>query len=260
MKLGISYPVFEGEELLEYTLGSIRSEVDFISVVWQKTSYFGKSASPSLESTLKSLRGRGLIDVLCCYEQDRGKTVKGNELAVRNCGLGLAREAGCTHHISADVDEMYLGSQLGYAKSLAVGCDCLVVPLANYYRRPYWRVFPDQGHVVPLIYGVCCEHDMGVDFPFVVDVTRRLRGVGVCRLLGEGEFLVHHMTYVRRDIRKKLENSPTGSFYKLDKFVVDFDKYELGGRLCIAPDLINRRTVLVENIFGIKEDVWERHQ
>lgn len=70
---------------------------------------------------------------------------------------------------------------------------------------------------------------------------------------------MHHMTYVRKDMAKKLRNSMTGHLYEIDKFVDDFDKYQLGERLVVAPDFLTRRTVLVDNIFNIEES-WQHNQ
>lgn len=39
MKLGVCYMVFDGEELLKSAITSLRKEVDFVSVTWQKISY-----------------------------------------------------------------------------------------------------------------------------------------------------------------------------------------------------------------------------
>ena len=41
MNLGVSYNVFDGEELLEGSIFQIRNEVDYISVVYQSISNFG---------------------------------------------------------------------------------------------------------------------------------------------------------------------------------------------------------------------------
>ena len=38
MRLGASYSVFDSEELLEYSIKSIRKNVDYISVVYQTVS------------------------------------------------------------------------------------------------------------------------------------------------------------------------------------------------------------------------------
>ena len=40
MKLGVSYNLYDGEELLRASIRSIRSEVDFVTVVYQEVSGF----------------------------------------------------------------------------------------------------------------------------------------------------------------------------------------------------------------------------
>ena len=56
MKLGVSYNVFDGEELLESSIKSIRSEVDYISVVYQTVSNFGNQCSEELIPLLNRLK------------------------------------------------------------------------------------------------------------------------------------------------------------------------------------------------------------
>ena len=43
MKVGISYNLFDGEELLEASIKSVRDNVDYISIVYQTESNFGKN-------------------------------------------------------------------------------------------------------------------------------------------------------------------------------------------------------------------------
>jgi hypothetical protein len=56
MRLGISYNVFDGEELLESSIKLIRDNVDFISVVYQTTSNFGNQCSEELVPLLHRLK------------------------------------------------------------------------------------------------------------------------------------------------------------------------------------------------------------
>ena len=42
-KLGISYSVWDGEELLEQSIKQIRPVADYINVVWQKLSWYGRA-------------------------------------------------------------------------------------------------------------------------------------------------------------------------------------------------------------------------
>ena len=55
MKLGISYNLFDGEELLEYSINSVRDSCDHINVVYQKISNWGEPCSKDLEDILHDL-------------------------------------------------------------------------------------------------------------------------------------------------------------------------------------------------------------
>lgn len=253
MKLGISYMVFDGVELLEYAIKSVRSQVDFVSVVYQNVSYFGDKAEPNLEETVFRLKSNNLIDELVHYESDLTINHKINELNIRNFGLSLSKEAGCTHHISSDVDELYVSSQLEYAKEMMKNdYDYSIIPIINYYKHPTYQIFPSQQQVVSFIHSVDNMYDLTISLPFNIEITRRLKNSDNYKLFREEEVVVHHMSYVRKDIRRKLNNSSNSKFYrKLDKFIDDFNKYKLGDRVCISPDFLNRKTILVDNIFNI---------
>lgn len=257
MKLGISYAVFDGDELLEYAIRSIRDVVDFVSVVWQSVSYFNQPAPCGLLSRLQKLN---LIDEIVHHDQDFTIGGKANELNIRNTGVRLSAAAGCTHHISADVDEFYQPDQLSHVKHMAGGRDCIIVGLTNYYKRPTYQIVPDQNHLVSFIHPVDNMYSMSARFPVRIEITRRLNRSDRYLIIPKEKFVIHHMTYVRKNIRRKLENSPTGQMVNIDKFVAAFDKYHLGDRLCIAPDFCNRKTVLAPNIFNIEDHTWEHHQ
>ena len=60
MKLGISYNVFDSEELLEGSINQIKKLASFISVVYQKKSNYGNDCSDNLENVLFDLKDRDL--------------------------------------------------------------------------------------------------------------------------------------------------------------------------------------------------------
>ena len=64
MILGASYNIFDGEELLEGSIKSIRDKVDYVSVVYQNVSNFNNNASENLDVVLKKLKDEKLIDEL----------------------------------------------------------------------------------------------------------------------------------------------------------------------------------------------------
>lgn len=256
MKLGISFMVFDGEELLEFATKNIRKNIDFISVTYQTTSYFGNSANSDLIPLLNHLKENQLIDELIFFEPDLSLNPKKNELKLRNLGLSASRKAGCTHHISADVDEFYDCEQLEYAKSIMEkeDYDFSVAYLDTYYKDPTFLVVPDQKLLVSFIHPINNEYNMDIlypDFPFHMETTRRLTNCKKYKVFSKQEFVIHHMSYVRKDIKRKFQNSDNGKFYKINKFVDNFTKYKVGERVCLLPDFKNRKTILVENKFGI---------
>jgi len=248
MKLGISYLAFHGEELLEYVLRPIRHLLDFVGVVYQDKSFKGNHARPELLQTLRRLQELGLVDRLAVYQPDGALSYKENEAAARNLGLDEAIGAGCTHHITADMDEFYLPEQLAFAKSQMGGYDCSMAGMQVYFKEPTWRLTPTPKQIVPLIHEVGLRYDVRGKFPVGIDDSRRMTTMR-CRRFAPEEVTIHHMSYVRKDMREKLEN--TSHRYDVQKFLAEFDKYCLGDRIQLAPDRINRRTVLVENVFHI---------
>jgi hypothetical protein len=255
MKLGISYPVFHGEEFLEYTVRSIRNQVDWVGVVYQDLSFNSNPARPEMIEHLHRLKASGLIDCVAKYDPDFSLRYKVNEANARNVGLDCAIAAGCTHHITADVDEMYLPHQLEYVKKNFGDHDCCVAHCEGYYKKPTWKLVPPPDQLMPIIHTVNTRCDVNATFPVPQDDSRKMK-TEKCWILRRDEFVVHHMSYVRKNLVEKIENT-THKYKSHAKFVEEFRKYNLGDRVRLAPDFLNRRTVLVENTFNIPEEVYD---
>ena len=123
MKLGASFNVFDGEELLEGSIKQIRQQVDYISVVYQTVSNFGNPCNPELVPLLERLKSEGLVDELFEYSPKINKGGHSNEIQKRNIGLALSQGAGCTHHMSMDSDEYYLSSEFEGLKKIVIEGD-----------------------------------------------------------------------------------------------------------------------------------------
>lgn len=254
MKLGICYMVFDGEELLEPAIKSIRKEVDYVSVTYQSISYWGNLASSELEPYLITLKEKGLIDNLIHYKTDLSLTPKQNELILRNIGRESSEKAGCTHHISADVDEFYLEKELQTAKKITEdnNYDFVSAYMHSYYKNPCWRIYPDQKLYLTFIHKIENKYIYrNPEFPYSGELTRNLSICNKYKILDKKDIMIHHMSFVRKDIRKKYMNNDNKNHIKLEEFYEKYDKYKLGERLNLLPDYINRKTILVENIFDI---------
>lgn len=254
MKLGITYMIFDGEELLEFAIKSIRSVIDHISVTYQNKSYFGNLNDSNLFDKLTHLKSIGLIDELIYFEPNLTISPKENELQLRNIGLEASKKAGCTHHISSDVDEFYKSDQLQYVKDIMdkENYDSSIAVQEYYYKDPTFMVYPSQNLVVSFMHPVSNCYSIKSKFPFSIEPTRKLINFDNCKVFTKDEFLIHHMSYVRKDIRKKFKNSDNGRFYKIEKFMANFENYKVGNRVCLLPDFLNRKTIQTENVFNIK--------
>lgn len=255
MRLGISYNVFEGEELLACAIKQIRNNIDFISVVYQQISYFGNKANNSLLETLILLQKENYIDELIEHKNDASYTPRENEINARNKGLQSSIRNGCTHHISADTDEFY--EDIEFVKNKMKNYKSSVVYLENYYKCSKYQIVPSQNHQTSFIHSVDLYYKMVKDYPYKIDMTRRLNNTENCIVFSKQEFVIHHMSYVRKNIENKIYNSGNWIVGNKEKFVEEYKLYKLGDKLKIPPDFNIRRTKFVENNF-LRGEKWEQ--
>lgn len=219
MKLGVSYNLFDGEELLEGSIRQIRNQVDYISVVYQLTSNFGNPCNNELLPLLNKLKNDGLIDELFEYKPKINNGGHFNEITKRNLGLSLSVGAGCTHHMSMDSDEYYLPEQFKFLKEEMIngGYDSSYCQMKTYYKTWEYQLDPPEEYYVSLIYKInnYSLFEMGKQSPVLVDPTRRM-DAGKYRVFKRDEIEMHHGSYVRDNIRTKLENSSASVNFKND--------------------------------------------
>ncbi len=250
MKLGLCYMVFDGEELLEFAAAAARSQVDHISVTYQTTSYFGNPCDSDIQRLLERLKQDGLVDEVVHFTPNLSLHPKENELNLRNLGVEMSKRAGCSHHISCDVDEFYEAHQIKYAKEQVEDYDFTMVPYLNYYKDPTYLV-PNQNLFITFIHPVSNKYSSKAPVPRI-EITRRLEKHDNYKIFKAEEVTMHHMSYIRKDIMKKFNNSCNKPYYDMRRFMKDFENHKVGDRVALIPDYLNRRTVLVENRFGIK--------
>lgn len=212
-KLGVSYSVWDGEELLEQSIKQIRSVADYVNVVWQKLSWYGKPCSLDLEEKLLKLKADGLIDELIFFNPDLDASPSYNEINKRNVGLRAAHRAGCTHFMTMDTDEFYDTEQfrLAYADIIKrnlthTACNIInyLTPTLRYrdYNRGYVLFISriDRGEHFKLS---CYSHHL----PILCDPTRQIPIKRNSRFCFLSTLAMHHMKHVRKDINKKIDNS-----------------------------------------------------
>ena len=279
-KLGVAYNLFDGEELLLFSIKQIRKQVDYITVIWQKISNNGEKAEDNLENFLFDLKKQYLIDDYYCYEPILTKSAYFNEKAKRYCGLKKVKEANCSYFLSMDVDEFYDENEFIKAKEYIFKNDikssaCSII---EYLKRPEYLI--ENGFLfnnnlgskycfyVPFIMNID-NIDVNQDnfdeneyFPVLADRTRILNGNLRFYLFPKHNLSMHHMSTIRKNLWKKYRNSTynmgnndTKKFIdkiREDILNFDFDKYKIHDNIALFRDLIIYK---VPNKFNISFDV-----
>lgn len=203
MRLAAIYNVWDGSELLAGSIKCIHKHIDVLIIVYQDVSNFDEVFDPMPDIK------KAIEDVKCqvILEKYIPTTFSGapNETAKRNLGLTLARRESCTHFLHLDCDEYY--EDFGYAKFL-YWCQAnehgSVCSLYTYFKKPTLRFENKDGYFVPFIHPLHPNTIAGApDYPHYVDPTRRIN----CNSSVILDVTMHHFSWVRKDIDRKIRNS-----------------------------------------------------
>ena len=279
-KLGVAYNLFDGEELLFFSVKQIRKQVDYIVVIWQKTSNNGEIAEDNVELLLQDLKEHNLIDNYYCYEPMLNKSASYNERLKRDTGLKYVKNAGCSHFLCMDVDEFYDEKEFVFAKNYIFNNNIKssACSILEYIKKPEYLI--ENGYLynnnfgsrycfyVPFIMDISeldineKEFHKAEYFPVLVDPTRRLNGNLKFYLFSKHDLVMHHMSTVRKNLWKKYRNSTYNVCNKDTKNLVDeiredvlnfdFSKNKLSDNIALFRGLI---VSLVPNKFNINFSV-----
>ena len=239
-KWGVSYSVWDGEELLENSIKSIRSVVDYIQVVYQKKSWFGVPANSDLIPLLTKLKNKGLIDELVEFIPDITNKPGINELRKRNLGLKVAKKRKVNYFMTMDADEFYIADDLKRAKidMILNGVTHLYAPIKCYGNRPtdYLHI---NSYFVQLFakinfFSKCCNNP---NVPCLVDPTRKISGSVFSKYWVSELVSMHHMSLVRNNLLKKYKNSSSNAVRNEKKKKVDHI-------VATVPDIFNLISVI----------------
>lgn len=271
MKLGVSYIVFDGVELLEKSIIQIRDFVDYLQVIYQDTSWFGTKIAEEEINLLKKLKNSNLIDELYLFKnfevlrnkEDLSlKASKCYERKKRQLGLDSCLRQNCTHYLCMDVDEFYITKEFKKAKEKIIENDYsqTAVSFINYVNLPTIHRGFDKKNV-PFICKINNKTKMTDNFFVKCDKTRGISGGSNFEkkyLFNKKEIFMHHMETVRKNLFLKYE-STTRKVFKREKtellvskiLSVDKDTKKINFEKIIYPSLSNEELKLCDNIFNI---------
>lgn len=241
---GCSYSVFDGEELLEASIKSIRNVMDYINVVYQKSNWYNTEHNEKLYLFCKSLQEQGLIDELIEYVPDSKIPAPEQEKNKRMLGLEYAQRYGVNYFMTMDVDEFYEENDILKAKQFIIDNKithsyCLQY---KYAYSPTNRRTDFVGYV-----GFFCRIDKkskickNSHIPVLIDPTRRISHKRGAKYFVIPNLKMHHFEWCRKNIQKKIASS------SYEKNNWHFPPKTEG---VFAPDGI----IKVENIFNIRVD------
>ncbi len=244
-RFGVSYSIFDGEELLEASISSIRSEVDYVNVVYQTISWHGNSCKESLVPLLKDLKNRGIIDELINWEPDLKKSSQLNEMEKRNAGLKAAKKAQVNYFMTMDCDQFYYKKELEEAKKLILKNNITHSYCAQilYGKRPTLRQISNHKCCYVQFFSKIDKFSQLGDnefAPCLVDPTHKILERSHSKHYVLHNIFTHHMSLVRSDLKKKHINS--SGYQKNMKIDPDFD--EMNNE--------NENFINVKNYFGIQ--------
>ena len=234
VNIAVSYNVFDNEELLEDSILNIRDHVEKITVVYQKISNFGNKCDPQLEDFLYSLREMKLIDQLVLFKTNLSNDPETNERKKNNLGYFLSLKNGADYHMGMACDEFYFKEDILNLKDMLsqYPVDLVTSYMYTYYKTSNYRFAEVEDYVVPILNKVVDDgrqNLLGGPMPLLIDPTRRMK-YDSCFCFPKTKPLMHHLSHVRKDFRKKLINSTANKnwYDKIDAMCEHYDNWTPG--------------------------------
>lgn len=243
MKLAAIYNVWDGVELLRGSMETMRCKVDVFIIVFQNISNFGEYYSPLTDIDLDGINQEVILKF---YSPDTSLGGGINETNKRNIGIRAAREAGCTHFMLCDCDEYFQDFAGGVEQYLASGKEGSACKILTYFKKPTLRFENFDNYYVPFIHQLKEDTTSGHSrYPLYVDPTRRIN----CKDVAVIEEPMHHFSYIRKNILRKVRNSSAKHNIEKSQLIVDYNDPTCGPGFYVQD--FNQKLIEVDNIFNI---------
>lgn len=247
MRIAAIYNVWDGIEILRHSVRCMRPLVDEIIIVYSRMSNRQEYSPEFNEEEFKDF-------VLVNREPVYRNNPSESERDKRNTGLDIAREMGFTHFIMMDCDEFYDPIEFNVEKARMERDDLngLVCGCQVYFGSPELTIGMDPSTRVTFIQKITPRLRFRINkgFPYAydangprIDPTRQLshnKGVEW------SEIIMHHYSWVRKDIMKKINNS-SARLKENPQVLKDYLNAK-EGYLC---QMYNRKLIKCENKFNI---------
>jgi hypothetical protein len=255
-KTGIAYNIFQGTELLPYSIKQIRNQVDIVVGCIQLRSWTGQPIQDKDLIIIDNLKKEGLIDKIIYFTPDTSQAPKHSQTVKSEfCRLYLKNQ-GCDYFLISDVDEIYHEHEFKKAKETFIqsglGSSCCL--METYYKEPTYQLNPRVQFFVPFMYRMDQrQYHLSNVFPVKVDNSRKLSTtVEQLMVFKPEQLLMHHYSYIRNDLKEKTDNSTNKKAYpkEFNNLVTHFNKWKFPDQAMIG---VNQHfnVIEVDNYFGI---------
>lgn len=233
MKLCAIYNVWDDYDLFHHSAKNIRNLVDGVILVHGEYSNFGETCR--LEHFQHGQIHDKFTHVI--YEPIKADA-RTNETAKRNFGLQKARELGYTHFIMMDADEFYEPNEFKnelerFKDPNLMGLVCRV---KCYFRSPELTIGYDTT-LVPFVHKITpsLRFEFNKNYPFAWTSLDRIphthtkqiridptRSMNIANDVEWSEITMHHYSWVRKDVKKKIRNSTARQNIERSTIIQDY--------------------------------------
>ena len=256
-KLALGIVAFEGTEHLYNIITELQDLVDYVSIGLQDISYHGDPLPLIDKHEIDRLVNDGLVNTVINVKLDNTKLARAQETDKRNMIIDDAAAHGCTHIIVIDSDEYYTRASFlrGLKEIDEHDYEQTYCQYINYYHDySHVLIYPfKDGMYVPFVTKTKYHYGFeSTDFNKPSDPTRRyLRPYDSSKMVKgrDGkeheikhftvdyhvfkweEVKMHHLSWIRADIRKKLNMWSSKKLFKnyydlIDKAVSTFNCFD----------------------------------
>ena len=246
MKLAACYTVFNGVELLEHAINSVKDHVDEIIIGFQTVSNYGNECKDILDF-MDRFPDYNYFN----YEPDLMVDSKTNEKRKHQQLIEYARICNCTHFFLSATDHFYKEDEILYAINvvLTTGVKTTYSKMITYFKEPTLMLEPLEEYYMPFICSTSVN--IGNISPVLVDPACSFRPFAPFYVFKEDEVLMHHFSWIRKDIRNKLENAAAKVNWldKIEEFIDKYNNFKLSDKFPYYP---KHEIVETKDIFNLR--------
>ena len=221
MKLAACYTVYNGIELLEDAINSIKNNVDKIIICYQTISNHGEESNDFIKWKNNN-KNYTYIE----FKPNLNNFTKQNEADKHEILRLRAKDLGCTHWFLSATDHLYKHDEVENVKNKVIENKYVTTftKMKTFFKENYYCLEPLENYYMPFI----CDVKMPIKYrgwaPVKVDAAIKFNSQNKYKVFSEDEILMYHYSYVRYDIENKLINAAARRNWK-DKIPLILDQF-----------------------------------